>query len=40
MLVEGLTATPKGWVPTVTVVVTVLVEPLITDTDLREELET
>ena len=40
MLVEGLTATPKGWFPTEIVDVTVLVEPLITDTELPPWLVT
>ena len=40
VLVEGLTATPRGWVPTEIVEVTVLVDPLITDTELPEELAT
>ena len=40
VLVDGLTATPKGLLPTEIVEVTVLVEPLITDTELPEELAT
>ena len=40
VLVEGLTATPKGWLPTEIVEVTVLVEPLITDTELSVWLAT
>ena len=40
VLVEGLTATPRGWVPTETVAVMVLVEPLITDTEFPKALAT